>query len=79
MGVANTNITSQWEEGYRRLRDTAEIAVNSARNLVSRANGMHLELFSEIQTVELIQRCEISSYHGGDYEVQICLLGCTAV
>jgi hypothetical protein len=23
--------------------------------------------------------CEISSYHGGEYEVQICLLGCTAV
>jgi hypothetical protein len=23
--------------------------------------------------------CEISSSHGGEYEVQICLLGCTAV
>jgi hypothetical protein len=25
------------------------------------------------------QICEISSSHGGEYEVQICLLGCTAV
>jgi hypothetical protein len=23
--------------------------------------------------------CEISSSHGGEYEVQICLLGCTAI
>jgi hypothetical protein len=23
--------------------------------------------------------CEISSSHGGEYEVQICLLGCTAM
>jgi hypothetical protein len=23
--------------------------------------------------------CEVSSSHGGEYEVQICLLGCTAV
>jgi hypothetical protein len=25
------------------------------------------------------QQYEISSSHGGEYEVQICLLGCTAV
>jgi hypothetical protein len=24
-------------------------------------------------------RCEISSSHGGEYDVQSCLLGCTAV
>jgi hypothetical protein len=29
-------------------------------------------------TYEVINR-EISSSHGGEYEVQICLLGCTAV
>jgi hypothetical protein len=23
--------------------------------------------------------CEISSFHGGEYDVQSCLLGCTAV
>jgi hypothetical protein len=26
-----------------------------------------------------IKSCEISSSHGGEYEVQICLLGCTTV
>jgi hypothetical protein len=29
--------------------------------------------------MENIQSCEISSSHGGEYEVQICLLGCTAL
>jgi allantoicase len=27
----------------------------------------------------LLLLCEISSSHGGEYEVQICLLGCNAV
>jgi hypothetical protein len=26
-----------------------------------------------------IRSCEISSSHGGEYDVQSCLLGCTAV
>jgi hypothetical protein len=25
------------------------------------------------------KKCEISSFHGGEYDVQNCLLGCTAV
>jgi hypothetical protein len=29
--------------------------------------------------MENIQSCEISSSHGGEYEVQICPLGCTAL
>jgi hypothetical protein len=33
----------------------------------------------EQTTFELISRCEISSSHGGEYKVQNCLLGCTAV
>jgi hypothetical protein len=28
---------------------------------------------------DVSDECEISSSHGGKYEVQICLLGCTAV
>jgi hypothetical protein len=28
---------------------------------------------------DISDECEISSSHGGKYEVQICLLGCTAV
>jgi hypothetical protein len=28
---------------------------------------------------QLLTSCEISSSHGGEYEVQICLLRCTAV
>jgi hypothetical protein len=28
--------------------------------------------------LSLLQSCEISSSHGGEYEVQNCLLGCTA-
>jgi hypothetical protein len=28
--------------------------------------------------LEKINKCEISSSHGGEYEVQVCLLGCTA-
>jgi hypothetical protein len=31
------------------------------------------------QTVEDIEHCEISSSHGGEYDVQSCLLGYTAV
>jgi hypothetical protein len=34
------------------------------------------ELYYNVQILFL---CEISSSHGGEYEVQICLLGCTAV
>jgi hypothetical protein len=30
-------------------------------------------------SVKLTPRCEISSSHGGEYDVQSCLLGCTAV
>jgi hypothetical protein len=29
--------------------------------------------------MQLMKRCEISSSHGGEYDVQICLLGYTAV
>jgi hypothetical protein len=28
---------------------------------------------------DLLACCEISSSHGGEYDVQSCLLGCTAV
>jgi hypothetical protein len=28
---------------------------------------------------ERVNSCEISSSHGGEYDVQSCLLGCTAV
>jgi hypothetical protein len=30
-------------------------------------------------TANMISGCEISCSHGGEYEVHICLLGCTAV
>jgi hypothetical protein len=33
---------------------------------------------SSVTKNKLEIRCEISSSHGGEYEVQICLLGCTA-
>jgi hypothetical protein len=34
---------------------------------------------SEVRTASIIRAMsEISSSHGGEYEVQICLLGCTA-
>jgi hypothetical protein len=29
--------------------------------------------------IDLNRACEISSSHGGEYDVQSCLLGCTAV
>jgi hypothetical protein len=32
-----------------------------------------------IMNVKLICECEISSSHGGGYDVQNCVLGCTAV
>jgi hypothetical protein len=32
-----------------------------------------------LAVVLILRLCEISSSHGGEYEAQICLLGCTAV
>jgi hypothetical protein len=41
------------------------------------------ETVSEIHVTQMLQTlsslCEISSSHGGVYDVQNCLLGCTAV
>jgi hypothetical protein len=34
---------------------------------------------SKLKKINNRKLCEISSPHGGKYEVQICLLGCTAV
>jgi hypothetical protein len=40
----------------------------------------HGTCFEEITDgYELLIGCEISSSHGDEYEVQICLLGCTVV
>jgi hypothetical protein len=38
-------------------------------------------LLAELQKERenVLTLCEISNSHGGEYEVQICLLGCTAV
>jgi hypothetical protein len=41
-----------------------------------------LYMISKLALVALMMQwlpCEISSYHGGEYDVQSCLLGCTAV
>jgi hypothetical protein len=32
-----------------------------------------------LSAVNVIRVCEVSGSHGGEYEVQICLLGFTAV
>jgi hypothetical protein len=34
---------------------------------------------SQVKFIVQYNLCEISSPHGGEYEVKICLLGCTAV
>jgi hypothetical protein len=39
------------------------------------ANGV---AFAQGFPLKLPKECEISSSHGGEYEVQNCLLGCTA-
>jgi len=36
-------------------------------------------LHNSVETEELLMGCEISSSHGGEYDVQSCLLGYTAV
>jgi hypothetical protein len=35
--------------------------------------------FKELGKNKVSKLCEISSSHGGEYDVQSCLLGCTAV
>jgi hypothetical protein len=35
--------------------------------------------FKAASVEDLLYLCEISSSHGGEYDVQSCLLGCTAV
>jgi hypothetical protein len=61
--------------------------------MLNRLNGlatlMNIEVTCSIQSYhehsythcvfKLYESCEISSSHGGEYEVQNCLLGCTAV
>jgi hypothetical protein len=56
----------------------------SAYNKCGYANFDHRYNVSPIHLhallgVETLLRCEISSSHGGEYEVQICLVGCAAV
>jgi hypothetical protein len=35
--------------------------------------------YREISQIASMKQCEISSSHGGEYDVQSCLLGYTAV
>jgi hypothetical protein len=49
-------------------------------NLVE-VDGRFISVIMVVHTSEtsVYFECEISSFHGGEYEAQICLLGCTAV
>jgi hypothetical protein len=47
--------------------------------LLGTANDSLTEEEAVVHLVNNLPHCEISSFHGGEYDVQSCLLGCTAV
>jgi hypothetical protein len=59
-----------------------EILNNSKRYSIYLSQFVQMTVtawFSGTQPLNVVTECEISSSHSGEYEVQICFLGCTAV
>jgi hypothetical protein len=61
--------------GCRKLHKKKFYSLYSVKEDINIKKG---DMGGACSTYEVINR-EISSSHGGEYEVQICLLGCTAV
>jgi hypothetical protein len=61
---------------FKAFRKSTKNVGQHNQSLGHNLNPGHPEYESGLRTT---QPHEISSSHGGEYEVQICLLGCTAV